>query len=288
VRADDGPLVRWAGPAGGAPAAVSEFRHPGLYGEQVAGQTGTDRAPSEPGPGTPAGRPDWRRLARRVLVGVAVATATGVALWIVYGVGIDTIVTKIQNLPAVLVVTLVFLLPALEASVFVGVVFPGEVVVLVGGVAASNGKVSLLAVLIAACLGAVLGDQVGYVVGREWGARILQRIPDRFLDSDRLENAQRFIRRAGAKGVVVGRWTAALRAFVPGLAGMARMHYPRFLAANILGGVGWAVACTILGYLAGAHFHTVEKALGNASSALLALIAVALVVRYVVQRRRRG
>jgi membrane protein DedA with SNARE-associated domain len=61
-------------------------------------------------------------------------------------------------------------------------VFPGEIAVLLGGVAASQGSVSIAGVLIAACLGAVLGDQVGDVVGREWGERVLSKLPDRLID----------------------------------------------------------------------------------------------------------
>ena len=79
------------------------------------------------------------------------------------------------------------------------------------------------------------------MVGREWGEQVLRKIPDRLLDEDRLQKARVYIRRMGAKGVILGRWTAALRALVPGLAGMAHMSYPRFLVANIIGGVGWAL-----------------------------------------------
>ena len=157
-----------------------------------------------------------------------------------FGIGVGHLLEKILHLPAWLILLLVFLLPGLEASIFLGVFFPGEIAVLLGGVAASQGSVPIALVVIAACLGAVLGDQVGYVVGREWGEQVLRKIPDRLLDEDRLQKGRAYIRRMGAKGVILGRWTAALRALVPGPGGHVAHAYPRFLIANVIGGVGWA------------------------------------------------
>src|SRR5918912_2644898 len=89
---------------------------------------------------------------------------------------------------AVLVV--VFALPALESSAFVGFVFPGEIAVLLGGVLAYEHRISLVAAIAAAVLGAVVGDQIGYLVGRRYGARMLSRLPDRLVDDRRLEQSR--------------------------------------------------------------------------------------------------
>lgn len=215
----------------------------------------------------------------------AVAAVVLLAYLLVFG-GVATLVDKVLHLPAAVVITLVFLLPALESSIFLGVVFPGEIAVLVGGVCAAQGRTPIAAVLVAASLGAVLGDQVGYVVGREWGVQVLRRVPDRLLDDERLDKGRAYIRRLGAKGVVLGRWTAALRAIVPGLAGMARMHYTRFLIANVVGGVVWAVAVAELGYAAGDSYKHVQKDLGHISSVLLALVVVFFGGRHLLRRRR--
>ena len=238
-------------------------------------------ARSGPPPSSP------RRITRkRVISSVLILAAVGVGAWLVLGVGIDNLLEKILHLPSWLILLLVFLLPGLEAAAFIGVVFPGEIAVLLGGVAASQGSVSITLVLIAACLGAILGDQVGYLVGREWGQQVLRRIPDSLLDEDRLQKGRAYVRRMGAKGVILGRWTAALRALVPGLAGMAHMSYPRFLVANIIGGVGWAVTVAVVGYLAGDSYKKVESALGNVSYVLLGLIVVAAVGWHFLRRRR--
>ncbi len=227
-----------------------------------------------------------RQLLRRGLIAAGVVVLAALLVVLVSTVGIDGLVEKILTLPPWLVLAVVFLLPALEASAFVGVVFPGEIAVLLGGVSASRGTVSLAEVLIAASLGAVAGDQVGYAVGHRYGEGLLRRIPDRLLDDDKLRSAQAFIRRMGAKGVILGRWTAALRALVPGLAGMSQMHYARFLAANLVGGVVWAVVVGVVGYEAGDQWPAVQRTVGNASYALLAVLALAFLVLHLVRRRR--
>jgi membrane-associated protein len=218
--------------------------------------------------------PRRRITLKRALWTTLALVVIGAVAWVFFGVGVSNLLEKILHLPSWLILLLVFLLPGLEAAVLIGVFFPGEVAVLLGGVAASQGSVSLAGVLIAACLGAVLGDQVGYVVGREWGEQVLGKLPDKLLDQERLNKAHAFVRRMGAKGVIIGRWTAALRALVPGMAGMARMSYARFLIANIIGGVGWAVTVGVVGYLAGNSYKKVESALGSVSYALLAVIVV--------------
>ncbi len=231
-------------------------------------------------------RPRRRLTRQRVLIGLIVLAVAGLLAWVFFGIGVGHLLEKILHLPAWLILLLVFLLPGLEASIFLGVFFPGEVAVLLGGVAASQGSVSIALVLAAACLGAVLGDQVGYLVGREWGQQLLRRIPDRLLDEDRLQKGRAYIRRLGAKGVILGRWTAALRALVPGLAGMAHMSYPRFLIANVIGGVGWASLVAVVGYLAGNSYKKVESALGSVSYVLLGLIVVGFIGWHVLRRRR--
>ena len=229
----------------------------------------------------------WRILAG-VLIGAAVVS--GLA-YIVFGVGVEALLEHILTMPAWLILVLVFLLPALEASAFVGVVLPGEIAVLLGGVAAGRGSVNFAAVLMAACVGAVAGDQVGYWIGHRYGQQLLRRLPDRLLDEERLENARLFVRRTGAKGVILGRWTAALRALVPGMAGMSHMPYPRFAIANVVGGVLWASLVASVGYIAGDNWHRVQSALGSASTVLLGLILVAAVAWHVsrpVRERRRA
>ena len=188
-----------------------------------------------------------------------------------------------------LVLALVFLLPALEASAFAGFVFPGEVAVILGGVAASRGTVPLWAVIAAAAAGAIIGDSAGYLIGRRWGERLLAgtigRLPviRRHL-SRHLDSARAYVRRRRGSAVFFGRFTAALRVLVPGLAGMSRVDYPVFLAYNVAGGALWGSGMAVLGYLAGASYQHVEKIAGRAGLGLLALIVIGLVASRLLRR----
>lgn len=189
-------------------------------------------------------------------------------------------------LPPWLVLLLVFLLPAVEAALFVGLVVPGETAVLIGGVVAHAGGLPLWAVIGAAVTGAAVGDQVGYHVGRRYGQALLDRLPERMRKSGDVERALALIRRRGAMAVVLGRWAAALRALVPGLAGMSGMTQARFTAANLAGGSLWAVTVAVAGYLAGASYRVLERRLGLGSEILLAAVVVTILVVVVRARRR--
>ncbi|WP_319462346.1 DedA family protein [Micromonospora sp. RTP1Z1] len=193
----------------------------------------------------------------------------------------DRVLNVLVALPPALVLALVFLLPALEASTFLGLVVPGEVAVLVGGVLAHEGRLPLWAVVVAALVGAALGDQVGYLVGRPYGRRLLDRMPRRFVRSGELRRALDLVRRRGALAVVLGRWAAALRALVPGLAGMSGIPQRTFTLANVTGGGLWAVTVAVLGYLAGASYRMLERRLGWGGEAVLALVALLVLVRIV-------
>lgn len=173
----------------------------------------------------------------------------------------------------------VFLLPALEASAFVGVVVPGEIAVLLGGVLAFQHRVSLPAVIAAAIAGAIIGDTAGYLVGRRWGRTILHSSIGRLVKHEHLDRAERFLAERGGPAVFLGRFTAALRALIPGLAGMARLRYRTFAVYNALGGAVWASGFVLLGYAAGTGWRRVEHTAGRASLLLLiVLVAAATIV----------
>jgi undecaprenyl-diphosphatase len=188
----------------------------------------------------------------------------------------------ILKLPPLVALALVFLLPAIEASLFVGAVVPGEIGVILGGVMANQHKLPLAAVLIAGISGAIIGDSISYLVGDKYGERGLSKLPDRLIDERKINKSQQTIRKLGGRAVFVGRFTAALRAFVPGLAGMSHMPYRKFVGWNVLGGALWASAFVILGYLAESQYKRIERYANYIGLALL----VAIVIFFIVRRQR--
>jgi undecaprenyl-diphosphatase len=183
----------------------------------------------------------------------------------------------------------VFMFPALESSAFLGFVFPGEVAVLLGGVLAFNHRVPLAAAAAAAVLGAAVGDTVGYAVGKRFGRRLLYGTVGRLVRSDHLERAERYLATRGGRAVFFGRFTAALRVLVPGLAGMAGMEYRTFALFNVAGAAVWGTAFTLIGYAAGDSWRRVEHQLRRAGLLLavlaVLLLAIGLAARWAARHR---
>jgi membrane-associated protein len=198
---------------------------------------------------------------------------------------ISTVIDEVLKLHGLAAYGLVGGLAFGEAALFVGFVLPGETAVLLGGVLANQGRVSLPVMIIVAVLAAIIGDSVGYEVGRHFGTRLLDsRIFARHRRG--LERGQQALRQNGGRAVFVARFTAFLRAVMPGLAGASHMPYRRFLAFNAAGGLIWATGFTLLGYLVGAGYRSVENIAGRASEVILALVVLAVIV-FVIRRRRR-
>jgi len=163
----------------------------------------------------------------------------------------------------------IFALPALESSVFLGFVFPGELAVLLGGVLAFQHRVSLSAAIAAAVAGAIIGDTVGYEVGKHFGRRLLHGTIGRIVKHEHLDRAEHYLAEKGGKAVFLGRFTAALRVMIPGMAGMAGLRYRTFAAYNVAGGTIWATGFVLLGYAGGSSYRRVESIAKRASLLLL-------------------
>jgi membrane protein DedA with SNARE-associated domain len=200
---------------------------------------------------------------------------------------VSGLLQKLLDVPPGVVLAVVALVVFAEDALFVGFVLPGETAAVLGGVAARLGHVPLPAILVTVPAAAIIGDTVGYEIGRHYGDRVLNL---GILDARRpqLDRAKAFLARRGGPAVFLGRWVAFFRAVMPALAGSARMRYLTFLAFNAAGGVAWGVVVVLVGYLAGASYARVEKLVGRGSAlVVLAVVVVGLLV-WRVRRHRSG
>lgn len=183
------------------------------------------------------------------------------------------------------VYAIIALLVFAEDALFVGFVLPGETAAVLGGVIASQGHVLLWLVMAVVVIAAVVGDSVGYEVGRHLGPRILDM---RILAKrrKRLDDAQDFLRRRGGTAVFLGRFVAFFRAVMPALAGTSRMAYRTFLAFNAAGGLVWGVGFVLLGYLAGNSYATIEKTVGRSAALVVAALVIVGVILWRVRKHR--
>lgn len=202
----------------------------------------------------------------------------------------SNLIDLILNVNAVLAYTLVGLLVFAEDALFIGFVLPGETAAVLGGVVASRGHVQLWLMIVIVILAAIIGDTVGYEVGKHLGARMLEA---KVLQKRRakLDQAQDFLRRRGGSAVFLGRFVAFFRAVMPALAGTSRMPYPRFLAFNAAGGIVWGAGFVLLGYLAGNSYEAVAKTVGRDAAAIVIVILIIAIIAWKVRkhlRSRRG
>jgi membrane protein DedA with SNARE-associated domain len=179
---------------------------------------------------------------------------------------------------------LIGLLAFAEAALMVGFFIPGETAVVVGGVLAGLGRVDLALMIVVVVVCAIVGDSVGFEVGRLVGPWLLEHRP--LAGSMAVRSTLGLLDRYGGPAIFIGRFVTFARAVIPGLAGMSGLRYRTFLFWNVLGATVWGVGYTVLGYVVGVSFEHVLKEIG-----LWSLIGVgallAAVVGFEVWRRRR-
>ncbi|EON22052.1 dolichyl-phosphate beta-D-mannosyltransferase [Nocardioides sp. CF8] len=200
----------------------------------------------------------------------------------------SAIASHMLALPPWVALLVVFALPALESSAFIGFIFPGEIALILGGVMAYEGNVSLGAVLAAGITGAIVGDSVGYAVGRRYGRRLLDGTVGRFVKSSHLDRAETYLAERGGRAVFFGRFTAALRVMIPGLAGMSGLRYRTFLTFNVASGVAWGTMSVLLGYLGGSSWRHVEHVASRIGLAALGVVVVAVLAGFLLRRTGAG
>ena len=179
----------------------------------------------------------------------------------------------------------VFLLPMLESA---GLPVPGETMLLTAAVySATTGRLSILGVIAAAAAGAIVGDNLGYLVGRRGGRGLALRF-GRFIrvGERQLDLGERFFSRHGDKTVFFARFITILRTIGAFVAGVSRMRYRNFLAFNAAGGVTWAVLYGLLAYALGRQFERYH-ALVTRFGIALAVISVLVVMAFFLFGRRR-
>jgi membrane protein DedA with SNARE-associated domain len=166
-----------------------------------------------------------------------------------------------------------------------GLPLPGETTLLAASYLAATGHLSLLLVTGSAAFGAVVGDSIGYLVGRRGGRRFLARYGKYVgITPEKLIRADDYFARHGAKTVFFGRFVALLRILAGPLAGASRMPYRRFLAANVAGAVTWATTIGTLAFFFGKPVAAFLSWLGVWA---LVVLAAFLIARFAMKRLRR-
>lgn len=170
-------------------------------------------------------------------------------------------------------------LAGLIAGESMGVPLPGETALIAGGVLAADGQLKIGFVIAIAAAAAIVGDNLGFAIGRKGGRYLLER-PGRFEHHRRriLDYGEPFFARHGAKTVFLGRWIAILRVGAAWLAGVHGMRWRTFLIWNALGGIAWATSIGLIAYAAGPTAEKVISAVGIGAAVTIAVAVVAFLM----------
>jgi membrane-associated protein len=175
----------------------------------------------------------------------------------------------------------------LERSIFLGLIVPGDLILALGGVYASQRKMDLIGVIVVGTLAAIAGESIGFWLGRRFGVRLLRRLPFFGKRLSRVvEESEDYFHRHGGKTVAIGRYATAAGAFIPFTAGAGKMSYARFLAFDIPAIMVWAAGITIFGYYFGRNLSFIDKVLSRFGYGVLALVVLIVAVRFLWKKRQ--
>lgn len=146
-----------------------------------------------------------------------------------------------------------------ESGLLIGFFLPGDTLLFTAGFFAAQNNFNIVVLLVAVILAAILGDNVGYSIGRRTGHRIFKKEDSIFFHKDHIMRAEKFYERHGGKTIILARFVPVVRTFAPIVAGVGKMDRKRFVLFNIVGGVLWGGSMTLLGYWLGSKIDNIEK-----------------------------
>jgi membrane-associated protein len=180
---------------------------------------------------------------------------------------------------------LLFAIVFSETGLLAGFFLPGDSLLFTVGVVAGAGGLNIWAIMGVLIVAAVVGDGVGYLLGRKAGVNAFNRPDSKLFKREHLLRTQAFYEKHGGKTIIYARFVPIIRTFAPFIAGVAQMDYPRFLSFNIFGGIGWVVSMTMAGYFLGDN-EIVRKHFEKVIIGIVFLSILPIVIEYLRSRGR--
>jgi membrane-associated protein len=168
-----------------------------------------------------------------------------------------------------------------ESGLLIGFFLPGDTLLFAAGVAAATGRANIVVLMAGCVVFAIVGDSVGYLIGKRAGRPLLQRRDGRVLNQHNLKRATDFYDRYGSATIVIARVVPMVRTFAPLIAGCTEMQYRKFLMWNVIGGLAWGTIVPYAGYLVGESVPGVEKYALAAAGLMVVLSLISPVVHYI-------
>jgi undecaprenyl-diphosphatase len=233
--------------------------------------------------------PEDRRRKRLLIVFVAAAVAAGYYLIsrLIPHEDLQQLLEEISNTLGAWTYLLVGVFAFAETGAFVGLVVPGETVMLLGGAVAGQGAISIYLLIAIGWFAAWAGDTTSFFLGRRLGREFVMRNGPRFgIGHERFEKVEDYFSRHGGKTIFIGRFISLVRAFAPFIAGSSGMRYRAFVPYSILGTGLWASAHILIGYFFSRSIDTAARYAGRGAFLLATTIVVVVMVVVLVRRFR--
>jgi membrane-associated protein len=174
-----------------------------------------------------------------------------------------------------------------ETGLLIGFFLPGDSLLITAGLVAATGALNIWWLNVLLIAAAIIGDSVGYAIGRRLGPALFTREKSRLFNPKHIERTRQFYERHGAKTIVIARFVPIVRTFAPVVAGVGLMEYRRFILYNVVGGVGWVVSMTWAGYLLGRTIPDIGRHLHVVVIVVIVLSLIPIAVE-IIRERRRG
>ncbi len=183
----------------------------------------------------------------------------------------------------------IFAIVFIESGLLVGFFLPGDSLLFTAGFLASQDLLPIVWLVIGVVVMAILGDQVGYLLGRRYGRKLFSKPDSRFFKQEYLHQAENFSKKYGPIAIVLARFTPVVRNFAPVVAGVGNMNYATFVSYNIIGGVLWGAGLTLLGYVLGSKIPNIDRYLLPVIAIIILLSILPGILHFLrTPERRRG
>jgi len=180
---------------------------------------------------------------------------------------------------------ILFLIVFCETGLVITPILPGDSLLFATGTVAALGSLDLSLIIILLSIAAIAGDTVNYWIGYLVGPKVFSKEKSRLFNKEYLDRTHRFYQKYGGKTIIIARFIPIIRTFAPFVAGIGRMTYKRFIAYNVLGGIGWIVTFVLGGYF----FGNIPLVKNNFALIILAIIIISVlpaIIEFVRQRHQ--
>ena len=203
-----------------------------------------------------------------------------------FALHLDKYLTAIIQQYGLWTYAILFLVIFVETGFVVMPFLPGDSLLFAAGTFAALGSFKVGWLILALSAAAIIGDTVNYWIGHYVGPKVFSREKARFFKKEHLDRTHAFYEKHGGKTIIIARFVPIIRSFAPFVAGIGRMSYGRFLAFNVIGGVGWVVLLVGAGYFFG-NIPFVKKNFSLAILAIILISTVPIVTEYLRHRKRK-